>query len=141
MGRHSLQYTQCVGNLTFKLINMTPDVLGVLIPIIVPLGFFALLFGIIYLRSREKMAMIERGMDPRTKGETVNRNYVLTAGLLLIGSGLGLFLANMLAENAFPPGYDPTAIYFGLIALFGGLGLFAAYQIEKKAAVKKQEEE
>jgi hypothetical protein len=119
---------------------MDAGTLGVLIPILVPLGFFALIFGIIYLRSREKMAMIERGMDPRLTSGAPNRNYVLTAGLLLIGAGLGLFLAYILDVNFFPPNYDSTAIYFGLIAIFGGLGLFTAYLIEKKEAKKRLEE-
>ncbi|MEO8885926.1 MAG: DUF6249 domain-containing protein [Mucilaginibacter sp.] len=117
------------------------NTLGVLIPILVPLGFFAMIFGIVYLRNQEKMAMIERGMDPRLNiPSPVSHNYVLTTALLLIGSGLGLFIAYILDTQAFPEGRDPTAIYFASIAFFGGVGLFIAYLIEKNAA-KKQEDE
>jgi hypothetical protein len=112
---------------------MSVGIIGVFIPIIISLGLFAMIFGIVYLRSREKMAMIERGMDPRNP-DTLPRNtsVTLTSALLLIGSGFGLFLAYLLEVTVFPDGYDATAIYFALIALFGGLGLFAAHLIERK---------
>jgi hypothetical protein len=114
---------------------------GIKVAILVPLSFFALIFGIVYLRSREKLSMIERGMDPRTRiAQPVNRNYTLTMGLLLIGAGLGLFIADRIAVGM-PFGYDPTAIYFSLITLFGGLGLFTAYLIEKRDAKKEKEEQ
>ena len=113
---------------------------AVLIPIFVPLGFFAMIFGIYYLHNSAKMAMIERGMDPRIKNkQTYNRNYTLTAALLLIGAGVGLFIADRLSLTM-PVGYDPTAIYMALIALFAGLGLFSAYLIEKNDAKKEKGE-
>jgi hypothetical protein len=113
---------------------MNVGVIGVMIPIIISLGLFALIFGIIYLRNSEKMAMIERGMNPGTDvGKPINRNYVLTWGLLMIGSGLGLFLAYILDSTLyFARGSDNPALYFSLIAIFGGLGLFTSYLIEKK---------
>lgn len=121
---------------------MSPAVLGVLASILVPLAFFALIFGIIYLRNRERMAMIERGMDPRTdlpKQRQVNPAFSLTSGLLLIGGGLGLFLAYLL-DNFVAYNYRATnpALYFSLIAIFGGLGLFTSYLMEKKSDQKKE---
>ncbi len=112
------------------------DNVALLVPIFVPLSFFALVFGIVYLRNRERMAMIERGMDPRLQIEnTTPRNYVLTVGMLMIGSGLGLFIANMIEWSLRIN--DPEAIYFGSIAFFGGLGLLGAYLIDKKASAKQ----
>ena len=35
----------------------------ILIPILVPLGVMAMIFGLFYLRNRENMAMIEKGMN------------------------------------------------------------------------------
>ena len=58
--------------------------------------------------------------------------------LLLIGSGIGLFLAYMLDTYLLIPQssihfHDGNpAIYFSLIAIGGGLGLFGSYRIEKK---------
>jgi hypothetical protein len=113
--------------------------LGILIPILVPIAMFALVFGIFYLRNREKMAMIERGMDPRINTDKpISRNYILTWGLLLIGSGLGLFIAYILDSTLyFSKDNDNPAIYFALVAVFGGTGLFISYLIEKKDAKKE----
>ena len=120
---------------------MDAGTLGVLVPILVPIAMFAMIFGIIYLSNRERMAMIERGMDPRSSKKPINRNYVLTWGLLLIGAGLGLFIAYMLDHTAFATMNNDgnPAVYFALIAVFGGSGLFVSYLIEKKEAKKLEE--
>ncbi|HEY0246002.1 MAG TPA: DUF6249 domain-containing protein [Mucilaginibacter sp.] len=123
---------------------MGADELGVLIPILVPISMFAMVFGIVYLSKRERMAMIERGMDPRlNKPKTSGYNtYILTWGLLLIGAGIGLFLAYLLDYFVFVRSTDDNpAIYFALIAIFGGAGLFLSYRIEKKDAIKREEQE
>jgi hypothetical protein len=110
-----------------------------LIAILVPLGFFAMIFGIVYLHKREKMAMIERGMDPRRYKPQSAPYQNLKWGLLLIGAGLGLFLASILDKTVFAESMDDNeTIYFGLIAIFGGLGLFMSYRIEKKEVIDKE---
>lgn len=121
---------------------MTPGIIGVMIPMVVSIGLFALIFGIVYLRNREKMAMIERGMNPGIEvTKPINRNFVLTWGCLLIGSGLGLFLAYILDNTLYfaKENNDNPAIYFSMIAIFGGGGLFISYLIEKKDAKKDTE--
>ena len=98
-------------------------------------GGFAMVFGIVYLRTRQNMAMIEKGMNPKefTNRPAPYRN--LKWALLLIGAGLGLFLAycldNYLLYSRHNEGGN-VPIYFGLIAVGGGLGLFGSYRIEKK---------
>ena len=117
---------------------MNSDTLGVLIPILVPLGLFAMIFGIVYLNNRERMGMIERGMDPRAYKPRPEPYRNLKWGLLLIGAGFGLFLAYLLDRTAFHgPDDDNAAIYFALVAIFGGLGLFFSYKIEKKELLDK----
>ncbi len=37
--------------------------LGVMAGIIIPIALFTMIFGIVYLVKRERMAMIERGMN------------------------------------------------------------------------------
>ena len=37
----------------------------VLIPITIFAGGFAMIFGIVYLKTRQNMAMIEKGMNPK----------------------------------------------------------------------------
>ena len=119
---------------------MNEAMLGELIPILVSIAMFALIFGIVYLGNREKMAMIERGMDPRIAKPT-KRNAVLTWGLLLIGSGLGLFIAYFLDHTVFSRINDDSnyIIYLAMVPIFGGSGLFLAYHIEKKDAAKELE--
>lgn len=120
--------------------------LGVLVAIIVPIALFMMIFGIVYLNKRERMAMIERGMDPRRYKPQSAPFQNLKWGLLLIGSGLGLFLAYVLDMTVFNHvGNDfndgNPAIYFSLIAIFGGLGLFLSYIIEKKDIDKNRAEQ
>lgn len=106
--------------------------------ILVNLGLFAMIFGIVYLHKREKMAMIERGMDPRRYKPQSAPYQNLKWGLLLIGAGLGLFIASMLDKTVFASMKDNEPIYFSLIAIFGGLGLFLSYRIEKKEVIDKE---
>jgi hypothetical protein len=109
-----------------------------LVGILVPLSFFAMVFGIVYLAKREKMAMIERGMDPRRYKTQSAPFQNLKWGLLLIGAGVGLFLAFVLDRTVFKESLDDNeAIYASLIAIFGGLGLFISYLIEKKEVLDK----
>jgi hypothetical protein len=88
------------------------------------------------------MAMIERGMDPRSyKPKVQTAPYqTLKWGLLLIGAGVGLCLAYILQTSVFHD-YDNPAMYFGLIAVFGGLGLFVSFLMEKKGAASASYEE
>jgi hypothetical protein len=117
--------------------------LGIMAGIIIPMALFAMIFGIVYLAKRERMAMIERGMDPRRYKPQSAPFQTLKWGLLLIGAGLGLFLAFLLDHTVFKNVGDDfdrdhnVAIYFALIAIFGGAGLFLSYLIEKKEADKE----
>jgi len=115
--------------------------LGELIPMVLGTGLFAMIFGIVYLQKRERMAMIERGMDPRSYKPRSAPYQNLKWGLLLIGAGLGLFIAYMLDHTVLAslnPDSDNPAIYFSLIAVFGGLGLLVSFLIEKKQVLDKE---
>lgn len=117
----------------------------ILIPILVSLGLFSLIFGIVYMVKKENLAMIEKGMNPKIRENRLPMPYRnLKWGLLLLGSGIGLFLAYILDNFVFyhlsRPGVDfdasITAVYFALIAIGGGIGLIYTYRIEKKAMDK-----
>jgi hypothetical protein len=105
-----------------------------LVPILVPLGAFAMVFGIIYLKTRENMAMIEKGINPKTNRPAPFRS--LKTGLLFLGAGLGLFIAYMIDRNL--SGEDHEAIYFSLLAIGGGLGLIGSYAVEKKEWLREE---
>jgi hypothetical protein len=103
------------------------------------------------MRNKENMAMIERGHDPKLKPERPRpapfRN--LKWGLLLVGAGLGLFVAYLLDNTLlYKVGHDMqgsyvdyngsnVSVYFALIAIGGGLGLITSYRIEKKELLDK----
>jgi O-antigen/teichoic acid export membrane protein len=117
----------------------------ILIPILISLGFFALVFGIVYMVKRENLAMIEKGMNPKLSEHRPTPYRNLKWGLLLVGSGIGLFLAYLLdnfvlyrVSHHGDFDADNTAIYFALIAIGGGLGLIASYRIEKKELLDKR---
>ncbi len=107
-------------------------------------GGFATIFGIYYLKTRQNLAMIEKGMNPRISAEQPAPYKNLKWALLLIGAGAGLFLAYLLDHHVLPQEYyihdgyryrsneNNVPIYFSLIAIGGGLGLFGSYKMEKK---------
>jgi hypothetical protein len=103
----------------------------ILIPILVPLGFFALIFGIVYMNKRENLAMIDKGMNPKNVGARGPEPFrYLKWGLLLVGAGVGLLIA-FFVDNAVRAN-DPEALYFSLIAIGGGIGLIISYKMEMK---------
>jgi hypothetical protein len=135
---------------------MGPDQLVFVFMILTGMAICALIFGVRYMRNKENMAMIEKGLDPNIKPERPRpapfRN--LKWGLLITGAGLGLLCAYLLdnsllykighVHRTFSDGAveDYTtganvAVYFALIAIGGGLGLITSYRIEKKELLDK----
>lgn len=118
---------------------MDKNVVVFIVPIVLFICTAAVIFGLRYMSNKERMAMIEKGMDLGVAKAQPQPFKVLKIGLLLIGAGLGLFLAFMI-DNIFLNNVDRNdnvAVYFSLIAIFGGLGLFISYLIEKKEALNK----
>lgn len=110
---------------------MGPFTVGIL----VPLGFFAMLFGIVYLsitaRNRERMAMIEKGADP-SLFEARKRSSgggIMKFGMFLFGIGLGIVVASLIASGT---GMHEGAAYPAMIFIFGGLALIAANVYQRK---------
>lgn len=113
---------------------------GVLVPVLVPLGAFAMVFGIYYLRTRENMALIEKGMNPQQFANRPAPYRNLKNGLLFLGAGLGLLIAYFIDRNSsadFRMFNEP--LYFSCIAIGGGLGLICSYAIEKKEMQNNRE--
>jgi hypothetical protein len=104
--------------------------------VLIPLVVFAALFGIIFVivsaRNRERMAMIEKGVNPQDFMTTKKPSIygILKWALLLVGIGLGLFLGSLLETYTEVP-EEPA--YFACALFFGGLGLATAFLITKKA--------
>jgi hypothetical protein len=107
-----------------------------LIPILVPLGFFAMIFGLVYMKSRENMAMIARGMNPKEFANRPAPYRNLKNGLLLLGSGIGLTLAYFITQYVLHDEENPT-LWIAFVGIGGGLGLIGSYKIEKKELLDK----
>jgi hypothetical protein len=111
----------------------------VLIPLTIFAGGFAMIFGIYYLKTRQNLAMIEKNMNPKEFANRPAPYKNLKWALLLIGAGVGLFLAYLLDNYVLSGTHNRTfdhdrnvPIYFALIAIGGGCGLFGSYKMEKK---------
>jgi hypothetical protein len=105
------------------------------VEILVPLAFFALVFGSWYVfvttRNKERLALIEKGASPdlfKTKPEHGSGYNTFKYGLFLIGIALGIIAGFYLTEG----GMDEEPAYFSMIFLFGGIGLVASFLLQGK---------
>lgn len=111
--------------------------------ILVPIGFFVSVFGIIYVlvaaRNKERLALIEKGMDVSIfhKNKTLagRKNTVLMFGILFIGVSIGLIIGAVF--NKYIPAFSGPVAYFSMILLFGGASLLIFYKMIHKE--KEQE--
>jgi uncharacterized protein DUF6249 len=106
--------------------------------VIIPLAFFGVIFGIFYLyvssRNKERLALIEKGADASifNIGKRAGSSWkviVLNIAFLLMGVGLGVFLANLLDTYS---SLDSDAIYPALIFFMAGIGLYVGFTQTKK---------
>jgi hypothetical protein len=100
-----------------------------LVPITLFISAALMIIAIAYFRTRESMAMIEKGMNPKDKIGRPAPFVSLKFGLLLIGAGTGLLIAYLIDELAIKSHYA-EAIYFSLIAIGAGLGLIVSHKAE-----------
>ncbi|MDO6597594.1 hypothetical protein Q4512_11770 [Oceanihabitans sp. 2_MG-2023] len=105
--------------------------------IILPVIFGAI-FGVFYLyfstRNKERLALIEKGADAsiftKGKGQTapIWKVLILNLALLLMGIGLGTFIASLLDTYS---SLDEDAIYPATIFFMAGVGLFIGFNLTK----------
>lgn len=103
--------------------------------ILVPIAGFAAVFGIVFVvisaRNRERMAMIEKGVNPKDfLASRPNIYGTIKWALLLVGVGLGLFFGSILDTYTQVP--EPSGYFAGAL-FFGGIGLAIAFLITRKA--------
>jgi hypothetical protein len=96
--------------------------------IFVPIGFFLAIFAILYVywttRTRERLALIEKGADAGIFKKTPSKYVLLKWGIFLIGLAVGVITAYLLSRVV-----NEVVAYFSMIFLFGGLGLIIAHVI------------
>jgi len=104
-----------------------------LVSLLVPISLFAMVFGIVYIvitaNNRQKIAMIEAGMNPKDQDDDQNNPW--SKGYIFVFVPLGIIVGNVLAHYT----NILDSREFGLLGafLFGGLGmLLGSRQNEKK---------
>jgi hypothetical protein len=105
------------------------------VEILVPLAFFALIFGSWYVyvttRNKERLALIEKGASPelfKSKADPNSGYNIFKLGLFLIGIAIGIVGGYFLTEG----GMEEEPAYFSMIFLFGGIGLVVSYLLQNK---------
>lgn len=109
---------------------MEVETLGVMIPIIFIIGVVVIVLYLRKYENQERMAMIDKGVDPQffNVKKTGNNIVPLRASLLFIGAGLGILMGYFL-DRAFDM---EEVAYFSMLFIFGGVGLGGSYLIEEK---------
>lgn len=110
---------------------MGPDML-------IPVSFFLMIFGIFYLmystRNRERLALIEKGVDAsifmkgRRESTPMWKVFILNFALLLIGSGVGIFIALLITTYT---ELNDGAVYPSVIITMAGVGLLVGFSKSK----------
>jgi hypothetical protein len=110
--------------------------LNVMEEIFVPIGFFLALFAILYVywsnRTKERLALIEKGIDAGIFKSTPSKYALLKWGIFLMGAAVGVIAGYILSLVI-----NEVVAYFAMIFLFGGVGLITAYLIIKKLSQKE----
>jgi Na+/melibiose symporter-like transporter len=111
-------------------------ILGVMIPIVAIVGGLSLGFAGFYLRYRERMEMIARGIDVSKLDYPKRPKNRLRSAFIVLGVGVGLLLAyvlcNTVLANSHPDEDQQTVIYFGVVITCVGLGMVLSHVLEKK---------
>ncbi len=86
-------------------------------------------------RHAERLAMIEKGVDPSTfMNEETSSNTALMWGMLILGVGLGSFLGYILSVFT---SMSQQYLMPALSLIFGGLGLVGFFIYRNKSEAKK----
>ncbi|MCK5729998.1 MAG: hypothetical protein KAH68_02910 [Draconibacterium sp.] len=106
--------------------------------IFVPISMFLMIFAILYVyyttRSRERLALVEKGMDANIfKMDPARREVDLVKwGIFMIALSIGV-VTGFLLSNVI----NEVVAFFTMILLFGGLGLIIAYFVTNSLSKNK----
>ena len=106
--------------------------------ILIPISLFLSIFGIFYLylstRNKERLALIEKGVDAsifmngRPNSSQFFRIILLNLAFLLMGIGVGIFIALLLTTYTT---LNQDALYPASIFTTAGASLFAGFKATK----------
>ena len=108
--------------------------------VLISLGAFAGIFGILYVfmitRHRERITMIEKGVDASIFVEKNNHSLspTLKFGMLFVGIAMGLIIGSILHDYY---GFSKSTAFMSMIFLFGGISLILNFLIERKLDSKE----
>lgn len=102
----------------------------------VPIGFFLAIFAILYVywttRTKERLALVEKGMDAGIfKGEC-SKYTLLKWGIFMIAVAIGVVTGFALSRVI-----NEVVAFFTMILLTGGVGLIVAYMVTNKLTQKE----
>lgn len=110
---------------------MNEEIIGVFIPIIAIIGGVAMAIFTIYSNNKERLAMIEKGMNPYEGKPLKSTTAPIVKALAYAGIGLGLLVGYIAKPYLAAPDSKGTVIVIGFALLFGGLGYFAGLTMAK----------
>ena len=103
--------------------------------VIIPIVLFLVVFGIIYVaiaaRNRERLSLIEKGADAsifygeKSKG---TGKWILTWGIFAVGIALGILVGAMIETS----GVKEEVAFTSSIFFFGGAALVGAYFLGRR---------
>jgi hypothetical protein len=113
------------------------------VEVIIPVVFFLTIGiiwgGVILTRHRERMTIIEKGLKPEDLKALYERSAgkpnplgALKWGMVFMAIGLAVLIGMYVRETF----YVDEAVYPGLIALLGGLGLVTFYLVAARRMEK-----
>jgi uncharacterized protein DUF6249 len=105
------------------------EIIAVSIPIVITLGAFAMIVILRRLEHLEKLKMIEKGIDISKMQKPHKPGGAIKFALMAIGVGIGLFVASILDSYT---EIDNEVLYFSMIFICGGAGLFIGNEIADK---------
>lgn len=109
--------------------------LNIMEGLFVPIAFFLMVFAILYVyyttRSRERLALVEKGADASIFKVESSKYVLLKWGVFLIGLAVGVITGYALSTLI-----NEVVAFFTTVLLFGGLGLIVAYWVTSKLESK-----
>jgi len=104
--------------------------------IFVPIGFFLAIFAVLYVywttRTKERLALIEKGADASIFKTEPSKYALLKWGIFLIGLSIGVITGFALASVI-----NEVVAFFTMIFFFGGVGLIVAHFVTNTLAKKE----
>ena len=118
--------------------------LEIMVAILIPISLFLAVFAIMYVflttRSKERLALVEKGLNvdifkDKTPKKTSPKYSLLKLGIFLASLAVGILVGYLLSTVI-----NEEVAYFSMILLFGGAGLIVAHYITSSLASKEKTE-